>query len=207
MPDGQEETVDGKVEAFLLLSAHVTHQMCAFHSTFAIESHGVGVIKDFDVLPLTHTFLHRRRSAQIVFAHNHIDLAGQFAQVMGFFTGCVATANDGHHTLAVEKSVASGTGRHTHSGIFFLIVKPQILGAGTCSHNHGLCLNGFATIESGNKRSVTQINALDDVAAHHSTQIQGLLSHGVHQFIGINPIGEPWKILNRGGLCELASGL
>ena len=58
MTDGQEEAVDGNVEVFLLGRAFLANEVCALHSGFTKEAHGVGLEEHFDLGIFEHAVLH-----------------------------------------------------------------------------------------------------------------------------------------------------
>ena len=68
---------------------------------------------DFAVsLFLEQVVLHDLFSPQLVATVNQAHLAGDIAQVKGFFHGCIAAAHDGNVFAAIEETVAGGARRH-----------------------------------------------------------------------------------------------
>ena len=110
MTDGEEEAVDGNVNHLLIGLALALHEMSTLNPVFTEEAQRVVLEQNLDVLTIHHALLHHLRSAQEWLAHNEIDLLADSAQVERILAGRIATAYHGYGLLAIEESVAGGTG-------------------------------------------------------------------------------------------------
>ena len=110
MANSQEESVNLDVYQLFVRFALTLHQMSTFYAVLSKQSEGVMLKEDFDVLCLADTLLHDLRGTEERLADDEIDFLGQSCKIQGVLTGRVATADNGHRLLAVEETIAGGTG-------------------------------------------------------------------------------------------------
>ena len=123
MANGQEETVNLDIYQLLVGLALSLNQVGAFYAVVAKEAEGVVFEEYLDVLCCHHTVLHYFRCTQEGFSHDEIYLFGQSAEVECVFAGGIATSNNGYRLLAIEETIAGGTGRNTLPVVFLLVVQ------------------------------------------------------------------------------------
>ena len=207
MTDGQEEAVDGDIKQFLLVGTLEAHQMGAFHAVVTEEAHRVGIEQDLDLLVILDALLHGLAGAQIVFAHDQVDLVGQVAQIVGLLTGGVATTHHGNHLLAVEEAVAGGAGRYALTGILGLVRQAQILGRGTRGHDDGVGRELLTAVEGHHEGALAHIDASHEARLHLRAQVHSLLAHVIHQLESVDTLRETREILDSRSLGQLATYL
>ena len=74
MTDGEEEAVDGEIYTLFVWLTETLDQMCTFDPIFSVETERVVLIEDGDLLVGCYALTHNVGSAEIVFAHDHIDV-------------------------------------------------------------------------------------------------------------------------------------
>ena len=122
------DSISFNVTEFLVGFAFAVHKVCTLHLAFARELDRVMLEEHLDLGVVEHTLLHDLRRTQIGFAHDHIHLLAESAEVVGLLAGRVATAHYGHRLLAIEETVARSTGTDALTIVLALVVKAQILG-------------------------------------------------------------------------------
>ena len=132
----------------------MAHQMGAFHHIIAEESGSIAIEQYLDIGTLGHSALHHVRGAQEAFAHYHIYLVGDFREVKCFLTGCVSATDNGHCLIAIEETVASGAGAHSHTTILLFIRQSQIACRGPGRDYYRFSNNGVVVGIDGDKISV-----------------------------------------------------
>ena len=74
MTDGEEEAVDGEVYTLFIGLTQTLDQMCTFDTIFPIKTERVVLIEDSDLLVGCDALAHDVRGAEVVLAHDHIDV-------------------------------------------------------------------------------------------------------------------------------------
>ena len=127
MTDGEEEAVNRNIIMTLVGFAFALYQMDTLYPVLTIETDGIMLKEDLDVLGVHHPFLHHLRGSEEGLTYNQIHLLTQTRQVECILAGRITTAHHGSHLLTIEEAVASGTGRDTLTTVFLLIGQAQVL--------------------------------------------------------------------------------
>ena len=127
MTDGEEEAVNRNIIMTLVGFAFALHQMNTLYPVLTIETDGIMLEENLDVLRIHHPFLHHLRGTEEGFTNNQIHFLTQTRQVERILAGRIATTHHGCHLLTIEEAVASGTGRDTLTTVFLLIGQAQVL--------------------------------------------------------------------------------
>ena len=120
--DSQEEAIDRYVTLSLLGRPLFIYEVSTLHAIVAKESDRVVLKEHLYVLPCEESLLHHLRGAQMILAHDQVDLLSETRQVERLLTSRVATAHDSDTLLAIEEAVARSACRDAHASILRLIV-------------------------------------------------------------------------------------
>ena len=128
-------------------------------------------------------------------------------QIRGFLTSSVTATDHGNDFLAIEETVAGGTGADTLTVVFLFIVQPQIFGTGTGSDDDRV---GFEFIIAVGRQPIgtfREVGFHDDAVANIGTETLRLLTKLHHHLVGIHPFGIAGEVLNDGCLRQLTTHL
>ena len=181
--------------------------MCALYAVLAVKAEGIRLEEHFDFLVVEDAVLHDFAGTEEGLADNEIDLRGESCQIGCFLAGCIAAANDSNDFLAVEETVASGTGTHTLSHIFLFIAQAQVLC--TCTGGDDDAVSGpFASVIEGDKEGThIEVNLCGHIRQHLGAETFCLSAHIVHQLICIHAFRPSGEVLHFGCDGQLSSGL
>ena len=90
----------------------------------------------------------------MILAHNHIHFLGKGRKIKGFFTSGVPATDNSYSPLTVEETVVRGTGTHSHTSVFLLIGKTEILGRRTRGNDYRVCHYKVATVVFTHERTL-----------------------------------------------------
>ena len=181
--------------------------MYAFYTIIAIKTFGIVLEKHLDLLILHHTLLHNLRSTQEWFSHDEINLLCQTCQIGSFFASSITTTYYSHHFLTIEKAIASGACTHTHACIFLLIFQSQITSCRSCSDNQSIGLYEFLIIDGDLKRTGTEVCLRSHTVANICTEVDCLLTHVLHQLVGIYALWMTREVLYNRSCGKLSAWL
>ena len=105
---------------------------------------------------------------------DQVNLLRQTCQVNRFLTGRIPTTYYRYRLFTIEETIASSASGYTHTRIFMLIRKTQILRGSTRSDNQSLRLDHFLTINRNFIRSLAQISGGSDTETDIRTKTDGL---------------------------------
>ena len=115
--------------------------------------------------------------------------------------------HDSHRFPPVEKTVASGTGAHTHALVFLLGRKAEIFCTRSRGHDECLCFENSPVIQSHLERTRRRIHRSHITIADINPETHSLLAHRRHQFIGIHTVCKTREIGHKGCGGKLTSRL
>jgi hypothetical protein len=90
-------------------------------------------------------------ASELFAAVNQRDMAGDIGQVERFLDGGVAAANNGDRLVAIEETIAGGTGGDALAGEFFFGGQAEVLGRGAGRDDQGIAGVGAGIAGQGER--------------------------------------------------------
>ena len=207
MTDSKEESIDSNIIFLFVLFAFEAYKMRPFNTVLTIESKGISIVEDLNIVLFCNALTHDLRCTKVRFANDHIDLLCQTRQIHCLFTSCITTANYGYYTLTIEESVACGTCTYTLTTVLFFIRKTKILRTGTCCNDQSVGFYHVTTLILNMKRTLAKVGFNDRSVSNISPVSLRLLAHFHHQLVCVNAFMEPREVLNDSCCSQLTAWL
>ena len=205
--DSEEEAIDGQVYALFIGLAEALDEMYAFDAIFTVEAHGIVLVEDGDLLVGCDALTHNVRGAEVVLAHDHIDVRGEARQVECLFAGRVTATDDSDLLIAVEEAVTGSTGRDAHTSVLLFVGQAEVLSGSTRSDDDRIGFDLDTFLEGDDVGSLREVSLRRQTRADLRTEAQSLIAEVLGERWAGDPLGITREVLYIRGLRELSSRL
>ena len=207
MANCQEEPINRQIIHAFVSFALAIHHVSPFYATVAVQAERVRLEEHFDFLVVQHAILHRFRSAQVRFTHNHVNLRCQTGQIRGFLARRVSTAHNSHNFLPIEKTIARGASRNTGTLIFRFVGQSEVF-RGSSGRNDQRIRQDFAlVIKFQREGTFREVGFYTHLVANLRSEALCLLAKILHQLISFHSLGITGEVFDFCCLRKLSSRL